>query len=338
MKGTASDGYLYLSEAGVITGFGHLTRLSALAEATPQGRSSARVCILDDTNESLFRAKEISELDTEFLSAFVEFKHLYARTEAIFVDGHRIEIDSLGLKNIKLCVVMSPLLRQPGFRTASFFRGKDLPSKWNPKKGDIIELGVEYSVVSNEILSLRKVGNQVSNSLNEHLVVTLMIGESSDKAIWQRVNRIITELSKFESIKLQIPQKTVGKLSELLNQESRYPIQVVQYGQKYPWTQILNTNLVVATAGQAMVESMCLGFPTIPIPIHLEQCKFVQEMQTLGAVIPAIKDDGESCEIVEIVQNARNHHFRADVSKNAMEAVDGLGAKRIHEIISRLLE
>ena len=336
MNTTVFDGTLFLCEAGVVTGFGHLTRQSALIEAKPQGGPIVNACVLDDNEESFIRANELSELDIRYLSSFGELENFDLSRGTIFVDGIRIEIDSLNLKNVELCVVMSPLLRTPRYRTASFFRGGNLPSKWTPKKGDIIELGVKYCVVSNEIISLRKAINSAPKLLEEKLVVTLMLGESPDSSTRQVVMEMMVELAKSKSIKIQVSQNSIDELSSLLDMKSQYSIEVVKFAPKNPWSQVKNSNIVVTSAGQAMVESMCLGFPTIAIPVHLEQRKFVEGMQVLGSVIPTLMDDGRLCELSEIAHKAGDLDLHAEVSKNAMLAVDGLGAKRIHEIVSEL--
>lgn len=338
MNTTVSDGFLYLCEAGVVTGFGHLTRQSALLEAAPQGSPIVNACIIDDNEESFIRANELSELDVTYLSSLGEFGHLDFCSGTIFVDGMRIEVDSLALKDVELCVVMSPLLRTPRYRTASFFRGEDLPSKWTPKKGDIIELGLKYCVVSNEITNLRKSINSTPKSLGEKLVVTLLLGESPDRVTRKMVMEMIIKLAKSESIKIQVSQNSIDKLTSLFDTDSLHPIEVVKFASKNPWSQVMNSNIVVTSAGQAMVESMCLGFPTIPIPVHLEQRKFVKRMQVLGAVIPSIKDDLTLDDVSEIVHKARDFDLRAEVSKNAMLAVDGFGAKRIQEVVSELIK
>lgn len=334
MNSTVSDEILYLCEAGVVTGFGHLTRQSALLEAAPQGSSIINACVLDDNEESFIRANELSEWDFRYLSSLGEFRLLDIDSRTIFVDGIRIEIDSLNLKDVELCVVTSPLLRTPRYRTASFFRGEDMPSEWTPKKGDIVELGVKYCVVSNQITNMRKDIKTAPKITEENLVVTLMLGESPDKVSRQVVMEMILELAKSGPVKVQVSQQIFEKMSSLFNFESRYLIDVVKFAPKNPWPQVMNSNIVVTSAGQAMVESMCLGFPTIAIPVHQEQSKFVRGMQARGAVIPSLMDDGTLGDLSEIAHEARDFELLEEVSKNAMHAVDGFGAKRIHEIVS----
>lgn len=338
MKLTASDCYSYVCEGGVVTGFGHLTRQSALIEVSSQWCSSVSCCVLDDDKQSLIHANEIVPLDTKYLFSTHELNRMDFHGGSAFVDGARIDIDSLGWRNIELCVVMSPLIRIPTIRSASFFRGYKVPANWIPKKGDIIELGARYAVVPTYVNQLRVGSESSPHIVEDRFVLTLMLGEMVNQSAWQAVKLIMDELIKYEHLIIQVPQNKVRTLYNLWNSEKIDRVEILTFNPKSPWSQIMNTNLMVTSGGQSMVESLCLGFPTISIPVRLEQRDFVEDLQIMGAVVAFTHNSYSPVGVEGVIREVRDQETRLELSTTARRVIDGLGASRIHNVILETLK
>ena len=328
-----SEGYTFICEAGVVSGFGHLTRQSAIVEASPKGRIGLSSCVLDDDQQSLSYAIEIMGKDTKYLFTWDELRQINFGEGTVFVDGLNMDIDSLEWRNVELCAVMSPRMRIPRFWSACFFRGRKLPVNWIPKKGDVIELGSRYAVVPERVIQLRKNTKVEANIREESFIVTLMLGEMSDKHSWLVLTSILDELEKHEQLIIQVPQDKSKAFHKLWHSEKANPSRISTFSPADPWSQILNTNLLVTSGGQSLIESLCLGLPTISIPVHPEQMGFIDDMQIIGATLALADSEDFIRDVEEVIYKARDQASRLELSSNARTAIDGLGASRIHDVI-----
>ncbi len=333
-----SDGYTFICEAGVVSGFGHLTRQTAIVDASPEGRIGLRSCVLDDDQQSLSHAIEIMGKDTKYLFTWDDLRHIDFGEGTVFVDGLNMSIDSLEWSNVELCAVMSPQMRVPSFWSACFFRGRKLPLNWIPKKGDVIELGSRYAVVPERVIQLRKNAKVETRIMQESFIVTLMLGEMSDKNSWLVLTSFLDKLEKHEQLIIQVPQDKSKAFHKLWHSKKANPSQVSTFSPADPWSQILNTNLLVTSGGQSLIESLCLGLPTISIPVHPEQMGFIKDMQVLGATLALSNSEDFIGDVEEVIYKARDQESRLELSSNARAAIDGLGASRIHDVILEILK
>ena len=86
-----------------------------------------------------------------------------------------------------------------------------------------------------------------------------------------------------------------------------------------------------------MLESLCLGIPTVVVPQHEEQYYNAAKLTSLGALLltppPADSTFRVGLEVVlnEVFENAK---LRARLSARGWETVDGGGLERFRELLA----
>jgi len=326
----------YISEAGKVTGFGHLSRVSALIDISSNVGTLKSWCVLDDMKLSYKRAQEMTSKTTEFVTCLGVLENTNFRHGIAYVDGARIDIDALHWKDVEICVVMSPLVRIPRFRSASFFRGRTLPTTWKHKKGDVIGLGREYAVVPTYVSELRKQAHPKKLTHEGPFVLSLMLGEHPSEKAWTTVKNISDELLKFGNLEIRAPEGVATVVKHLLKMETIDRLKIVSFQTSHSWNEISSSDLVVATAGQSLVESLCLGMPTIAIPTHEVHAAFVRELLDFGACLEYPIGGLSSTQTMRLVHRILSDDDRCDLAQKAQAAIDGQGAYRIHEAIQQM--
>ena len=99
---------------------------------------------------------------------------------------------------------------------------------------------------------------------------------------------------------------------------------------------VYGSGLAVVSGGITMLESLCLGLPTVVVPQNEEQRSNSQEFADRGAVIlgPMPTETGyreKLSALVNIILQDRNLYL--ELASRGINLIDGLGAKRVSEII-----
>lgn len=331
-----NPGFVFVSEAGTSTGFGHLTRQLALVDSAEPSEVERHLCIVDDAQDSLRLTKSIAGANVSNTSFIHAVQEINADTtdRAIFLDGRRISLDSFNAHDAALTVILSPLIPLSTARSLGVFRGCSIPSNWSPKKRDVVLLGPEFAVVPTYLKSLREMQfRETRDSVEE---ICIFPGQKPSEMFW-RVVKTVCDIALQESrITLWVPRIHEQHTRRIWNSNSRVSPDIRITSTNRPWTQARYSDLAITTGGQSSIEALCLGVPTIALPELAAQKDFVYFLSSIGACISV--PDFATADLRHLATTAiATKTLRESLSRIALQTIDGGGSSRIIDTVRSLI-
>jgi spore coat polysaccharide biosynthesis predicted glycosyltransferase SpsG len=331
-----NPGFIFVSEAGTSTGFGHLTRQLALVDSAEPSEVQRNLCIVDDSQDSLQLTRSIAGVsvsDTSFIQSVQEID-TDTTDRVIFLDGRKLNSDSFKTHDAALTVILSPFIPLSTARSLGVFRGCSIPSNWLPKKHDVVLLGPEFAVVPTYLKSLREMQFRETRDLVEEICI--FPGQKPSEKFWRVVQTVCDTALQESRITLWVPRIHERYTRCIWNSSSRVSPDIRITSTNRPWTQAKNSDLAITTGGQSSIEALCLGLPTIALPELATQKDFVYFLSSIGACISV--PESATADVRHLATTAiTTKALRESLSRIALQTIDGLGSSRIIDTVRSLI-
>jgi UDP-2,4-diacetamido-2,4,6-trideoxy-beta-L-altropyranose hydrolase len=167
----------------------------------------------------------------------------------------------------------------------------------------------------------------------ERILVTM--GGSDRNDLTRRVLNILLELNyQFEIT--AILGAGSGELNPDTVNRCRKQSITLKKNVKNMYNEMLKTDMGICAAGNTLVEFMSLGIPTLVLPQTKRENEHANAYKKKGAILKVpnygdkIKEENIFKLLMKLIYNA---DLRKEISKNALEIVDGKGVYRIVDIL-----
>ncbi len=226
---------------------------------------------------------------------FVDSYRTRADDQAIYRAANVVAVDDLA-RDLEVSMVIDPA---PGATSAVHARATHALA------------GAQYALVDPALKSLET--SDVSIAPKSVLVTT---GASDDAGVGAQMATRIAEAFPLLTVNLVVGPwgtRTVPPGVGLLERANGLGADLAR------------TDIVVTAGGVALLEALCLGRPTVAVPIAVNQQANVAGVVARGAALTS--DPIHICETVQRLVGSAV--LRAQISESAMGLIDGQGANRV---------
>jgi len=187
----------------------------------------------------------------------------------------------------------------------------------------------EFSIFRNESLARRR------NPELKHIVVSL--GGANPNGVTQDVVSALSNLSSRYALRLTVIMGVSAPGYDAVlhaAQSAHIPVNVIK-GCDNMAQRLVAADLVIGAAGGSAWERACLGAPALHLILAENQASAARTMQEMGVskLVGDVRENRWSERLVEEIQEISSHDL-ARLSATSSKICDGLGAKRVAELIS----
>ena len=310
---------LILTEGGKQTGFGHITRCTALAQAASEAfpEFSVKFMVNTDNEEKdcLQRLStwaldvcdwtenineildEVKQSDMILIDSYLAKREAYYEISEI-ADKKFVMIDDCGRIDYPAGIVVNP---SPGAGGIKYAASEDIEYL----------LGKEYTILRKEFWVVPK--KRINEEIKEMLI---SLGGTADEIFIERVKK---ELNARFSFRVNI----VGK--EKINASGMRSL-------------MMDSDICLSAGGQTLFELARAGLPTVCVEFAENQKYNIEGLRQAGFLEYAgsIEDDDVLEKMIKGIENMIPQKTREERSRVGRSIVDGEGAVRIVESVSRI--
>ena len=194
--------------------------------------------------------------------------------------------------------------------------------------------GPRWAILDPEYRKLRRRAGNPNSMVREKPAVseiTLACGGSDPAGLTAKILRLLDRRSEKFRIKLVSGPFAAGEYPACRN----HRVKIFQAPSTLA-TLLFGSDLALVSGGITMLESLCLGVPTVVVPQHEEQYYNAAKLTSLGALLLTPPPDDSTFRVgLEVVLNEvfENAKLRASLSARGWETVDGGGLERFRELL-----
>ena len=191
-----------------------------------------------------------------------------------------------------------------------------------------------YARLRNRILNTRAIEKKAKN-INESFRVLISCGGSDPAGL---LGRVVKSFEQIDTLKLELTA-IVGHAVKPENMIHEKHSLTCLKNVRTLAPHIYGSGLAVVSGGITMLESLCLGVPTVVVPQNEEQRLNSEEFARRGAVLvgPLPDEPGYGEKLAGLVKKIlEDGDLYLRLASKGINLIDGLGAKRITEIIRNI--
>lgn len=199
--------------------------------------------------------------------------------------------------------------------------------------------GVEAAIIRSELFKVRDIRASEHPRLKDPPIGYINFGQSETSAIEQEF------ISRWTTARIEFPFELHLVSNSAMNQTPREKLLVLPAGISGPlghesFLDILTrASAAVGAAGVSAYERAFLGIPSINCPVSANQFGISSILESSGSAITLDLSGAPDNHMTRSVfAELASEEARLRMSEKARNFVDGLGAKRVMEKISKLLE
>lgn len=193
-------------------------------------------------------------------------------------------------------------------------------------------IGPQFALVRKEIRDLRRTSSS-RLSKTEKPNILVMFGGTDPRNLSLIVSETIKSVDTDFEIQFVAPQANINSI------RSNLPANRANIHELTPKIEVLlsKADVVFSAAGTSVLDISCIGIPSIYMSIAENQNPVIGAIDYLGLGL-TVKSETNSRkfkdEILEFIYAcAFDRHLREDLFTNSQELVDGLGARRVVELV-----
>ena len=239
-----------------------------------------------------------------------------------------VDIEDLGEGRSRADYLIDPHVR-PGSEK-SVYSGRALTC-FGP---DWVIVHPVYARLRNRILNARAIEKKAGN-INEPSRVLISCGGSDPAGI---LGRVVKAFEQIDTRKLELTA-IMGRAVKPENLKSEKHVLTCLKNVRTLAPHLYGSGLAVVSGGITMLESLCLGVPTVVVPQNEEQKVNSEEFARRGAVIvgPLPEETGYFAKLAgQVKKILEDSDLYLSLASKGINLIDGLGANRVSEIIRNI--